>query len=133
MLKTIKLVWNMFNFSIFFLGDLVTACAIIPNFSAQFKQRRLFLDGFVANFIGQSIPLRQYRPMQKVILQLTILLTFILGTQNQNHWVEIIVWVDEPKDCKWDGTLSVWNCLRWSPDNIALLIYRPENFKRFCR
>lgn len=43
-----------------------------------------FIYGFVVNFIGQSIPFRQHRPIQKVILQLTILLTFILGTAYQS-------------------------------------------------
>lgn len=38
-----------------------------------------FIFGFVSSFLGQLIPFREHRPMQKLILQLTIFLTFILS------------------------------------------------------
>lgn len=38
-----------------------------------------FMFGFIASLLGQIIPFREPRPMQKMILQLTIFLTFILG------------------------------------------------------
>lgn len=43
-----------------------------------------FIYGFIASFFGQLIPFRDHRPMQKLILQLTIILTFILGTAYQS-------------------------------------------------
>lgn len=46
--------------------------------------------GFVANFLGQSIPFRQHRSTQKLILQLSIVLTFILGTAYQSIIISLI-------------------------------------------
>ena len=49
-----------------------------------------FIFAFVANFVGQSIPLNGNHKMQKIILQLTVLLTFILGNAYQSLIIAFI-------------------------------------------
>lgn len=50
-----------------------------------------FIFGFIANFLGQLIPFRRHQSMQKLILQLTIMLTFILGTAYQSLIISSIM------------------------------------------
>lgn len=56
----------------------------------QLELFRLFFFGFIAFFLGQSIPFREHRQSQKLILQLTILLTFILGTAFQSILIALL-------------------------------------------
>ena len=49
-----------------------------------------FIFGTIANFLGQAIPFREHRPLQKLILQLTLMLTFILGNAYQSLIVAYI-------------------------------------------
>lgn len=49
-----------------------------------------FIFSFVSNFLGQSIPFRKHGPTQKLILQLSIALTFILGTAYQSIMISLI-------------------------------------------
>jgi hypothetical protein len=43
-----------------------------------------FIYGIITNFIGQSIPFRNNRRMQVIILQLSVLMTFIMGNAYQS-------------------------------------------------
>ncbi|CRK93889.1 CLUMA_CG007416, isoform A [Clunio marinus] len=43
-----------------------------------------FIFGVIANFLGQSIPFRNSRRIQKLLLQLCVLMTFIMGNAYQS-------------------------------------------------
>lgn len=49
-----------------------------------------FVFSFIAYFIGQSIPFREHSFKQKVLLQLSILLTFVLGNAYQSLIISYI-------------------------------------------
>ena len=49
-----------------------------------------YIYAFISSFLGQLLPFRDHRPMQKLILQLTIMLTFILGTLHQSIMIASI-------------------------------------------
>ena len=49
-----------------------------------------YIYAFISSFFGQLLPFRDHRPMQKLILQLTIMLTFILGTLHQSIMIASI-------------------------------------------
>ena len=79
---------------IFLVGSMV-CCAVVWHYlkrssSLNSNSSGYFVFGFVSIFLGQTIPFRDHRPMQKLILQLTILLTFILGTAYQSLLISMI-------------------------------------------
>ena len=79
---------------ILLVGSMV-CCAVVWNYlkrssSLNSNSSGYFVFGFISNFLGQTIPFRDHRPMQKLILQLTILLTFILGTAYQSLVISMI-------------------------------------------
>lgn len=49
-----------------------------------------FIFSYIAYFIGQSVPFREHHKRQKVLLQLTILLTFVLGNAYQSLIISYI-------------------------------------------
>ena len=81
------------------------AWGLLNKFSSHYANSSFyFIFGAVANFLGQAIPFREHRHLQKLILQLTLLLTFILGNAYQSlivayitgsHFREKILTVDE--------------------------------------
>lgn len=67
----------------------ITSCTIawkLLNLTSNIEgnSSSYYVFGFIANFLGQSVPFREHRTSQKIILQLTIVLTFILGTLYQS-------------------------------------------------
>ena len=79
---------------ILLVGSMV-CCAVVWHYlkrssSLNSNSSGYFMFGFISNFLGQRIPFRDHRPMQKLILQLTILLTFILGTAYQSLLISMI-------------------------------------------
>ena len=77
------------------------------NASSSFKNTNssmYYIYAFISSFLGQLVPFRDHRPMQKLILQLTIMLTFIFGTLHQSimiasitgsHYRSTITTIDE--------------------------------------
>lgn len=49
-----------------------------------------FLFGFLSGFVGQTISFRRHRRMQKIVLQLTILLTFMLSTLYESQVISMM-------------------------------------------
>lgn len=49
-----------------------------------------FMFSFIANLLGQGIPFREHRVMQKVLLQLSIVLTFVLSNAYQSQIISLI-------------------------------------------
>ena len=67
----------------------ITCCTIVWKLlnlrsTVNANSSSYYIFGFIANFLGQTIPFRENRRVQKTILQLTILLTFILSTIYQS-------------------------------------------------
>lgn len=67
----------------------MTCCAIVWHFLQKLSTSNSssaghFVFAFISNFLGQLIPFRAHHPMQKLIMQLSILMTFILGTAYQS-------------------------------------------------
>lgn len=59
-----------------------------------------FIFGFISNFFGQSIPFREHRASQKIILQSTVVLTFILGTLYQGEIISSITNISRMRTIK---------------------------------
>lgn len=79
---------------IFVLASM-TCCAIVwrllnKTSNNETNSSMYYVFGFVSSFLGQAIPFRNHRPMQKIILQLTLMLTFILGTLHQSLMIASI-------------------------------------------
>lgn len=73
---------------IFIVASMIM-CAIVWHFlnatsTIRSNSAPYFIYGFVSSFFGQMIPFRRHRVMQKTVMQLTIILTFILGTAYQS-------------------------------------------------
>lgn len=63
----------------------VLICAVFWNFYDNHQDSACyFIFGVFANFLGQSIPFRNNRRIQLVLLQLCIMMTFILGNAFQS-------------------------------------------------
>ena len=58
--------------------------------TANTNSSTYYVYAFISSFLGQIVPFRDHRPMQKLILQLTIMLTFILGTLHQSIMIASI-------------------------------------------
>ena len=61
-------------------------CWRILTCKSNVEEKSSFYYGFwfIANFLGQTIPFREHRTSQKIILQITIVITFVLGTLYQS-------------------------------------------------
>lgn len=89
-----------------------SCCAIVWRLlnrrsSHKANSASFFIFGFLSNFLGQAIPFRSHRLNQKIILQSTILLTFVLGNVYQSliiasitslHYVNKITTINEMID-----------------------------------
>lgn len=64
-----------------------------------------FIFGYLAYFLGQSIPFRAHRTMQRTILQLTIFMTLILGNAYQSLIIASMTKLKEAKKLKTIGDL----------------------------
>lgn len=62
------------------------------NQHSRFKSNSpgFFIFGFISNFLGQSVAFRQHRLTQKIVLQLTIIMTFVLGTAYQSVFISMM-------------------------------------------
>lgn len=70
-------------------------CAIVWHFLKKISPidsntAGYFIFGYIASFFGQLIPFRQHSRKQKLVMQLTILLTFILGNAYQSVMISMI-------------------------------------------
>lgn len=94
----------------FFVGFTMISAALVwhglnKTFRTNSVSAGYFVFSFVAHFVGQSIPFQEHHVKQKILLQLTIFLTFILGNAYQSLIISYI------SDAKFGEKLTTINDL----------------------
>ena len=76
--------WTWMFILISFMCCIICWRILICKSNVEEKSSFYYGFWFIANFLGQTIPFREHRTSQKIILQITIVMTFVLGTLYQS-------------------------------------------------
>ena len=76
--------WTWILFLISMLGGATVWHFLNKRSQAKSNSFGFFIFAFISNFLGQGVTFRKHRPMQKLILQLSVATTFVLGTVYQS-------------------------------------------------
>ena len=76
--------WTWMFILISFMCCIICWRILICKSNVEEKSSFYYGFWFIANFLGQTIPFREHRTSQKIILQITIVITFVLGTLYQS-------------------------------------------------
>ena len=82
--------WTWILIIISMLGGATVWHFFNKRLQAKSNSPGFFIFAFISNFLGQSVKFREHRPMQKLILQLSIVLTFVLGTIHQSLIISLM-------------------------------------------
>lgn len=76
--------WTWVLLSVVMFGGAAIWYFLNKNNRVRSNSPGFFIFGFISYFFGQSVRFREHRLMQKIILQLSIMITFVLGTAYQS-------------------------------------------------